>query len=348
VPGYVSPCVVFAEDKNAVREVLHYFDNVTGIRYVLLFSNPCGEEMNRIRDRDLRSTYNGRISGKAFTLIELLVVLTIIAILAGLILPALSSAKAKAKRLVCLNNEKQLGLACILYTDDANDRLPYNLGAAEIKQTVERNQFVNWTSTVMDWEAKNSDNTNSVLLTRGGIGPYTSHSPSLYRCPTDNVVSDLQAQVGWTARVRSVSMNAMVGDAGEFSSSGANTNNPTYKQFFKMAQVPKPAQIFVFIEEHPDSINDGYFLNKPGSMKWIDLPASYHEGAVNISFTDGHLETHKWLCASTKPPPFPGGAHPLPFGVPANQAADFDWLMFRTSAVNGTTSESWTSPYYGP
>src|SRR5215471_13658687 len=186
--------------------------------------------MNLFRHRGLGCERDRRGSD-GFTLIELLAVIAIIAILAGLLLPALTRAREKAKGIACLNNEKQLGLACVLYSDDENDRLPYNLGAAEIRQTVARNQFLNWSSTVLDWEVNNSDNTNTFLVTQGGIGPYTSRSAKLYRCPSDRVVSDLQAQAGWTERVRSISMNAMIGDAGEFSSSGANTNNPAYKQY---------------------------------------------------------------------------------------------------------------------
>jgi prepilin-type processing-associated H-X9-DG protein len=122
----------------------------------------------------------------------------------------------------------------------------------------------------------------------------------------------------------------MIGDAGDFSRNGSNVNNPDYVQFFKSIQVPRPSGIFVFIEEHPDSINDGYFLNQFYSHKWTDLPASYHSGGANLSFADGHLEIHKWLDASTKPAARPLAAD-LPFPVPPAQLADFNWLMARTS-----------------
>jgi prepilin-type processing-associated H-X9-DG protein len=183
---------------------------------------------------------------------------------------------------------------------------------------------------VLDWEAVNSDNTNTVLLTEGGIGPYTSRSARIYRCPMDSVVSDIQAQAGWAARVRSISMNAMVGNAGQFLAAGANVNNPDYRQFLTVGQIPQPARIFVLTEEHPDSINDAYFLNQPDSMQWIDLPASYHNGAANLAFADGHLEAHLWRFASTKPAARPDAAG-LPRPVPATDQADFDWLMERTT-----------------
>ena len=271
-----------------------------------------------------------RLSGfSGFTLIELLTVIAVIAILAALLLPVLTAARSKGYAISCLSNERQLMLASLVYVGDFNDALPYNLGASEIKQLEAASQFWNWATPVMSWEL-DSDNTNTVLLTQGGIGPYASSTARVYRCPADSVVSDIQAQAGWTARVRSISMNAMVGNAGQFITAGANVNNPDYKQFLKVGQIPQPARIFVLTEEHPDSINDGYFLNQPDSLRWMDLPASYHNGAANLAFADGHLETHKWQFASTRPPALPDAAH-LPFPVPASDLPDYEWLMYRTT-----------------
>ena len=264
-----------------------------------------------------------------FTLIELLVCIGIIAILAGMLVPALSSAKTRAQTASCLNNHRQLTLACLMYADDARDTMPYNLGEGEIRLTQAEQRYLNWNSSVMSWEL-DSDNTNVALVTTGGIGPYTGRSAAIYRCPADRVVSDLQANAGWTARVRTISMNAMVGDAGEFSNTGANRNNPNYKQFFRLSQIPRPATIFVFSEEHPDSVNDGYFLNKHRSRQWLDLPASFHNRAANLTFADGHVELRRWKSASTCPPARPDAAN-LPFEIPPQDLVDYNWLMARTS-----------------
>jgi prepilin-type N-terminal cleavage/methylation domain-containing protein/prepilin-type processing-associated H-X9-DG protein len=300
--------------------------------------------MNLGHQQHASKAQGGREIEAAFTLLELLVSIAIIAILAALLLPVLGHAKGRAVSLTCLNNERQLGLATLLYSDEFNGRLPYNLGVNEIQQTEAQGTFLNWSTPIMDWETVSppgpgSDNTNSVLMTAGGVGPYTSRNSKVYKCPSDNVVSDIQAALGWTARVRTISMNAMMGDAGQFSQSGANVNNPDYVQFFKITQVPKPSQIFVFIEEHPNTISDGYFLNQPAAWKWTRLPASWHQGAANLSFTDGHIEAHRWLCASTKPPVKPGVIYP-PFRPPKDQTADFYWLMERTSTETAPAASS--------
>jgi prepilin-type N-terminal cleavage/methylation domain-containing protein len=285
-----------------------------------------------------RQRYSQKSSGagaNGFTLIELLVVIAVIAVLAAILLPVLSKASERARAIFCLNNTKQLALGWQLYADDHAELLPYNLGLSGTFRT-----NINWVNNVMTWDLS-SDNTNLATLTEASLGSYVSRATIIYRCPSDHALSAIQRAAGWDARIRSYSMNAMVGNAGDFSTNGVNSNNPGYKQFFKITQIPQPAGIFVFLDEHPDSIDDGYFLNKSqgsaysstyvgstsyNNAQWIDLPASYHNDATAFSFADGHSTLHRWNLASTRPPAQPDAAG-LPISLPANQLADFDWMM---------------------
>jgi prepilin-type N-terminal cleavage/methylation domain-containing protein/prepilin-type processing-associated H-X9-DG protein len=267
----------------------------------------------------------------AFTLIELLVTIAIIAILAALLLPAVLRAKSSGQEIYCLNNIRQLGIATILYAQENNDRLPYNLGATEIQKMLDSGRHYNWANSVLDWET-NSANTNIILNTEAAIGAFAAKNPTIYRCPSDRTASSVQRQAGWDHRSRSISMNAMVGDPGEFLKGGANINNPYDHQFLTLNEFARTdsSSIFVFIEEHPDSINDGYFLNKLYSGEWMDLPASYHNGAANLSFADGHAETQLWTRASTRQPAQPDGVK-FPIDLDSNDRADFNWLSKRTT-----------------
>jgi len=267
--------------------------------------------------------------GLGFTLIELLITVAIIAVLCSLLLPAMTHAKSRGQQILCLNNLRQLNFAWLLYAHDNGDRLAYNLGATEIKQILANGQHYNWANSVLNWELDHG-NTNTVLNTDAALGSYIGKTPRVFRCPSDNVVSAIQRDAGWHERSRSISMNAMVGDAGKFTLSGANVNNPYYHQFLKLSEFTSTANVFVFIEEHPDSVNDGYFVNRAYYWEWRDLPASYHDGAANLSFADGHSEMHRWLSASTKKASRPDSAG-LPFDLDSTDHADFEWLMQRTS-----------------
>src|ERR1051325_3787313 len=108
--------------------------------------------------------------GKGFTLIELLVVVAIIAILASLLLPVLASARAKAQAAFCLNNTKQLALAWMIYSDDHNGRLAYNLGGDAGPKKIAPRTNLNWVNNVMTWDLS-PDNTNTATITEEALGP---------------------------------------------------------------------------------------------------------------------------------------------------------------------------------
>jgi prepilin-type N-terminal cleavage/methylation domain-containing protein len=265
---------------------------------------------------------------RAFTLIELLVVVAIIGILAGLLLPTLARSKAQAQGALCLSNLKQLSLGWMMYADDSKGVLACNFGGAAARTNL------NWVADLLDWST-NSDNTNTAELTAAALGPYVNRSILVYHCPSDRILTHDQAAAGWPYRARTYSMNASVGNAGTISDSGVNSNNPGYVQFFKASSIPRPSNIFVFIEEHPNTIYDGYFVNRIDYhyKEWLRLPASYHNNSSALSFADGHGEFHRWLCPSTRPSTAPNTVS-IPVEVPADQPQDFNWLADHMTVEN--------------
>jgi prepilin-type processing-associated H-X9-DG protein len=264
-------------------------------------------------------------------LVELLVVIALVAILASLLLPALARGKTKAQQALCLNHHRQLNLGVAMYAQDNEDHLPYNLAASEIKQNLASGGPNNWANSVLNWELDES-NTNVFLNSRAALGSYVSHNSRVFRCPTDLVLSEIQRASGWSERSRTISMNAMVGHAGMFLTATGNSNNPSYHQYRRFSEFTSASEIFVFIEEHPDSINDGYFVNRAASYQWNDLPASFHNGAANLAYGDGHVEAHRWQDLSTKKPARPDAAD-LPFTPTEHN--DFYWIIKRTSTYEG-------------
>lgn len=240
-----------------------------------------------------------------FTLIELLVVIAIIAILAAILLPVLGKAKEKGSAITCLNNGRQLNVAWIVYAGENMETLALNPPSSPTNC---------WVLGFEDWTPGNSDNTNYMLMMKGTLGPFTKN-PAIYHCPDDSSFVP-----GEGLRVRSFSLNAFVGNQSDL---------PTgYKYFLRMTDFRHPADTYTFLDEHPDSINDGWFLpvySYANTSQFQDIPGSFHNRGCNFAFADGHSERHRWQDASTVKPitdQYRQGI-PLTDGPPAN---DLAWI----------------------
>jgi prepilin-type N-terminal cleavage/methylation domain-containing protein/prepilin-type processing-associated H-X9-DG protein len=255
------------------------------------------------------------LSKHGFTLIELLVVIAIIAILAAMLLPALTKAKIRAQSTQCMGNSRQLMLGWIQYYNDNNDQLVNNFGLGFSSAEENNKTYNNWVCGCMGWGKSDPyfasipmDNTDGI--TKALLFKYTGNI-AVYKCPADNYLSSQQKAAGIKLRPRSYSMNTYFG--ANIPPSAVTPGSPPYSiyaanyfHFLKAGSIPNPAGLYVTMDEHPDSINDG-ILQEPAATtssewssvsqngaSWNDLPASYHDGACGFAFADGHSEIHKF------------------------------------------------------
>ncbi|HEY4417661.1 MAG TPA: prepilin-type N-terminal cleavage/methylation domain-containing protein [Verrucomicrobiae bacterium] len=264
---------------------------------------------------------DGRGRNGGFTLIELLVVIAIIAILAAMLLPALAKAKIRAQGISCVNNMKQLQLANILYCGDNNEVLPFNgYSANGTLYGLTTSLHPNWVYGFLAYTGSgdnpagiqtniwalgvlgDTDPSGSGLVLSGSIGGY-SKTAGIYKCPADKSLTSQTlsaASYGATGypRVRSCSANLYVGcGAGDYRLGNYGLDN-AYKAFFKTSDFGvgglSSSDCFVYVDENPQSLNDGYFEYIAKGNAINDRPAVNHGNSSSFSFADGHVGLNKW------------------------------------------------------
>ena len=283
---------------------------------------------------------------RGFTLIELLVVIAIIAILAAMLLPALTKAKLKAQGIQCMSDHRQLSLAWRMYAEDNNDVLVFaSTGGGRRGGSVQMDAAnptspdnYAWSGAHMDYSGANRANWEpSYDMQLRPLWPYNK-SQAIYKCPSDRSTITWQNVV--RPRILTMSMNLYVGGFAPGNDGGWDFAH-RYKIFAKGSAISMPSSIFVFLDMREDTVNwsnfmidmTGYEPNNPNAWKWTgDLPGMYHSRAGSLSFADGHSEIKKWRDPRTTPPMAPAPDTPsIVMAQPGNP--DIFWFQDRSTRL---------------
>jgi len=278
----------------------------------------------------------------AFTLIELLVVIAIIAILAAMLLPALSKAKLKTQGIQCMNNHRQLMLAWRMYAEDNRDVLLYSTADPGSQYAP-----YSWVQGVLDFNPANRSNWDvNQDIKKSPMWPYCGNSVDIWRCPADRstIVPSVGPVAGQTVpRIRTMAMSIWVGGwkHSDGTVSDAGCSGPQWRVYSKFSDMvnPGPVKTWVLMDEREDRINFGNaftdmtgYPDAPATWRFhYDFPASYHGRAGGFSFADGHAEIKKWQDGRTTPPIQAGGAWNATEYVASPRNQDIFWMQERST-----------------
>jgi prepilin-type N-terminal cleavage/methylation domain-containing protein/prepilin-type processing-associated H-X9-DG protein len=265
----------------------------------------------------------------AFTLVELLVVIAVIVILAAMILPAFTGAKAKAVRIQCLSNEKQLIVAWALYALDNNDLLALNGG--DLSVISPRPHL--WVYGGNHGDPETLTNSDYLLNANYALFAPFIGSVQIYKCPADRSMWPLwSAPTTTVPELRSYSMNCYIGTP-SISVVSPLGIDPTYRVYVKSSDLAldSPESRFVFMDVNPANICTPAFGVDMSFYTFIHYPSDLHRNVGVVTFADGHVETHKWVNPQTTVGLPPGSAY-LPHGTPALYNKDLIWIGQRTTS----------------
>ena len=277
-----------------------------------------------------RKASSNRFSGfrHAFTLLELLAIITMLALLSSVLVTGLARTKPYSKSTQCVNGLRQLTLAWRQYSEDNRDVL---LTCESLAGRVR------WVSGNLDFSSASGNWDPSIYINTSPLFPYCAGNVAIFRCPAD--ASMVVSNGIKVLRVRSRSMSQVFG-VGAWLDKNFNSTQRIWRTYSSFSSIMQPTHTFVFLDEHPDSLNDGAFASActgnqpadpPSSSTIIDFPANYHNQGAGLSLADGHADIHRWTGTKV-------GRAPITYTgqIALNVSAGDSWVDMHWLAQNTT------------